>query len=97
MRIRFRRRNTENTLVAQTDPAQLELAQAEAAAIRVDNETARVETVVRNGVPMYRVILGPYTTCAEAQRVARVAAKPGVWIPEGGCDVPPPANEPLAR
>lgn len=72
-------------------------AQAEAAAIRVDNETARVETVVRNGVPMYRVILGPYPTCAEAQRVARVAAKPGAWIPEGGCDIPPPSHEPLAR
>ena len=72
-------------------------AQTEAAAIRVDNETARVETVVRNGVPMYRVILGPYPTCAEAQRVARVAGKPGAWIPEGGCDVPPPADESLAR
>ncbi|HET9424741.1 MAG TPA: SPOR domain-containing protein [Gemmatimonadaceae bacterium] len=72
-------------------------AQAEAAAIRVDNETARVETVVRNGIPMYRVILGPYPTCAEAQRVARAAGKPGAWIPEGGCDVPPPVDEPLAR
>ena len=71
-------------------------AQSEAAAIRVDNETAHVETVVRNGVPMYRVILGPYPTCAEAQRVARVAGKTGAWIPEGGCDVPPP-DEPLAR
>jgi hypothetical protein len=72
-------------------------AQAEAANIRVDNETAHVETVVRNGIPMYRVILGPYATCAEAQRVARAAAKPGVWIPEGGCDVPPPVDDPLDR
>ncbi|MEO5567535.1 MAG: SPOR domain-containing protein [Gemmatimonadaceae bacterium] len=72
-------------------------AQAEAANIRVDNETAHVETVVRNGLPMYRVILGPYATCAEAQRVAKASAKSGVWIPEGGCDVPPAANEPLAR
>ena len=71
-------------------------AQAEAAAIRVGDETARVETVVRNGIPMYRVILGPYPTCAEAQRVARAAGKTGAWIPEGGCDVPPP-DEPLAR
>jgi hypothetical protein len=71
-------------------------AHAEAAAIRVGDETAHVETVVRNGVPMYRVILGPYPTCAEAQRVARVAGKTGAWIPEGGCDVPPP-DEPLAR
>jgi DNA-binding beta-propeller fold protein YncE len=71
-------------------------AQTEAAAIRVGDETAHVETVVRNGVPMYRVILGPYPTCAEAQRVARAAGKTGAWIPEGGCDVPPP-DEPLAR
>jgi hypothetical protein len=71
-------------------------AQAEAAAIRVGDQTAHVETVVRSGVPMYRVILGPYPTCAEAQRVAKAAGKTGVWIPEGGCDVPPP-DEPLAR
>jgi hypothetical protein len=71
-------------------------AQAEAAAIRVGDQTAHVETVVRSGVPMYRVILGPYPTCAEAQRVAKVAGKTGAWIPEGGCDVPPP-YEPLAR
>jgi hypothetical protein len=71
-------------------------AQAEAAAIRVGDQTALVETVVRSGVPMYRVILGPYATCAEAQRVAKTAGKSGAWIPEGGCDVPPP-YEPLAR
>ena len=71
-------------------------AQTEAAAIRVGDQTAHVETVVRNGVPMYRVILGPYATCAEAQRVARAAGKAGAWIPEGGCDVPPP-DESLAR
>lgn len=71
-------------------------AHTEAAAIRVGDETAHVETVVRNGIPMYRVILGPYPTCAEAQRAARAAGKSGAWIPEGGCDVPPP-NEPLAR
>jgi hypothetical protein len=71
-------------------------AQTEAAAIRVGDQTAHVETVVRSGVPMYRVILGPYPTCAEAQRIAKASGKTGVWIPEGGCDVPPP-NEPLAR
>jgi len=71
-------------------------AQTEAANIRVDDQLAHVETVVRNGVPMYRVILGPYATCAEAQRAAKAAGKTGAWIPEGGCDVPPP-DEPLAR
>lgn len=72
-------------------------AQSEAATIQVGRETAHVETVVRNGVPMYRVILGPYATCAEAQRIARESGRPTAWIPEGGCDVPPPANEPLAH
>jgi septal ring-binding cell division protein DamX len=71
-------------------------AQTEAAKIRVGNEVAHVETVMRNGVPVYRVILGPYPTCAEAQKVAHASGK-SVWIPEGGCEVPPPADEPLAH
>lgn len=71
-------------------------AQSEAAKIQVGGEVAHVETVMRNGVPVYRVILGPYPTCADAQRVARASGKT-VWIPEGGCEVPPPENEPLAR
>jgi len=71
-------------------------AQDEAAKIRVGSETAHVETIMRNGVPVYRVILGPYPTCAEAQRAARESGKT-VWIPEGGCEIPPPSDEPLAR
>jgi cell division septation protein DedD len=71
-------------------------AQTEAAKIRVGSEVARVETVMRAGIPVYRVILGPYATCAEAQKVARESGKT-VWIPEGGCEVPPSANEPLAH
>ena len=71
-------------------------AQTEAAKIRVGGEVAHVETVLRSGVPVYRVILGPYATCAEAQRVAKESGKT-VWIPEGGCEIPPPLNEPLAR
>lgn len=71
-------------------------AQAEAAKIQVGGETARVETVLRGGVPVYRVILGPYPTCADAQRVARESGRQ-VWIPEGGCDVPPFLDEQLAR
>jgi len=72
-------------------------AQTEAAAITVENQTAHVETVVRNGIPMYRVILGPYATCAEAQKVAKASGRTNAWIPEGGCDVPPLSDEPLAR
>jgi cell division septation protein DedD len=71
-------------------------AQTEAAKIRVGGETAHVETVLRGGVPVYRVILGPYATCAEAQRAAHDSGK-SVWIPEGGCEVPPGTNEPLAH
>jgi DNA-binding beta-propeller fold protein YncE len=72
-------------------------AHAEAAKITVEGEAARVETVLRSGTPVYRVILGPYPTCADAQRVARASGR-SVWIPEGGCEVPPPpAHEPLAR
>ena len=71
-------------------------AQTEAAKIRVGDEVAHVETILRNGVPVYRVILGPYPTCAEAQRVGRDSGRT-VWIPEGGCPIGPPSNEPLAR
>jgi DNA-binding beta-propeller fold protein YncE len=71
-------------------------AQSEAAKIHVGTDAARVETVMRNGIPVYRVILGPFPTCADAQRAARASGKT-VWIPEGGCEVPPPENEPLAR
>ncbi len=71
-------------------------AQSEAAKIHVGGEVARVEILMRNGIPVYRVILGPYLTCADAQRAARASGK-SVWIPEGGCEVPPPENEPLAR
>jgi cell division septation protein DedD len=71
-------------------------AQTEAAKIRVGDEVAHVETIMRNGVPIYRVILGPYQTCAEAQKTAKASGKT-VWIPEGGCEVPPPSDDPLAR
>ena len=71
-------------------------AQTEAANIRVGNDVAHVETVMRAGVPVYRVILGPYPTCADAQRAAKASGKTA-WIPEGGCTAPPPENEPLAR
>jgi hypothetical protein len=71
-------------------------AQTEAAKIRVGSEVAHVETVMRNGVPVYRVILGPYPTCADAQKAAHASGK-SVWIPEGGCEVPPPLDEPLAH
>lgn len=54
-----------------------------AAQIRVGNETARVITAVRDGSTIYRVVLGPYATREEAERVGR-EAKSSYWVYEGG-------------
>ncbi|MGH7668831.1 MAG: SPOR domain-containing protein, partial [Gemmatimonadaceae bacterium] len=44
-----------------------------AAQINVEGQQARVEPSVRNGVPIYRVVLGPYATRDEADRVGRAS------------------------
>ncbi len=54
-----------------------------AASIRVGNENARVVTGVREGSTIYRVVLGPYPTREEAERVGR-ESKQSYWIYEGG-------------
>ena len=54
-----------------------------AAQIRVGNESARVVTAVRDGSTIYRVVLGPYPTRDEAERVGR-ESKQSFWIYEGG-------------
>jgi hypothetical protein len=51
--------------------------------IHVGNETARVETAMREGQPVYRVVLGPYATREEADRVGR-ESRQSYWIYEGG-------------
>ncbi|HEX6600222.1 MAG TPA: SPOR domain-containing protein [Gemmatimonadaceae bacterium] len=51
--------------------------------IHVGNETARVVTVMREGQPVYRVVLGPYSTRDEADRVGR-ESRQSYWIYEGG-------------
>ena len=51
--------------------------------IHVGNETARVVTVMRDGQPVYRVVLGPYPTREEADRVGR-ESRQSYWIYEGG-------------
>ena len=51
--------------------------------IRVGNETARVVTATRDGQPVYRVVLGPYATRDEADRVGR-ESRQSYWIYEGG-------------
>ena len=54
-----------------------------AASIRVGNENARVVTGVRDGSTIYRVVLGPYPTREEAERIGR-ESKQSYWIYEGG-------------
>lgn len=54
-----------------------------AARIRVGNESARVVTVMREGQPVYRVVLGPYPTREEADRIGR-ESRQSYWIYEGG-------------
>ncbi|MHB1863394.1 MAG: SPOR domain-containing protein [Gemmatimonadaceae bacterium] len=52
-----------------------------AAQIRVDGVAARVVMSVRDGTPIYRVVLGPYATRDEAERVGR-AARHAYWVYE---------------
>jgi cell division septation protein DedD len=54
-----------------------------ASQIHVGNENARVVTAVRDGSTIYRVVLGPYPTREEADRVGR-ESKQSYWIYEGG-------------
>jgi hypothetical protein len=52
-----------------------------AATIRVHNETARVQATPREGQTIYRVILGPFPTKDEAERVGR-DSKQNYWVYE---------------
>jgi septal ring-binding cell division protein DamX len=54
-----------------------------AASIHVGSEAARVVTSVRDGATIYRVVLGPYTTRDDAERVGR-ESKQSYWVYEGG-------------
>jgi len=51
--------------------------------IHVGNETARVVTAMRDGQAVYRVVLGPYATREEADRIGR-ESRQSYWIYEGG-------------
>jgi len=52
-----------------------------AATIRVHNETARVQATPREGQTIYRVVLGPYPTKDEAERIGR-DSKQNYWVYE---------------
>ena len=52
-----------------------------AATIHVRNETARVLSTPREGQTIYRVVLGPYPSKDEAERVGR-DSKQNYWVYE---------------
>lgn len=54
-----------------------------AAQIKVGAENARVVTAMRDGAAIYRVVLGPYATKDEAERVGK-ESKQSYWVYEGG-------------
>ncbi|NUO95048.1 MAG: SPOR domain-containing protein [Gemmatimonadaceae bacterium] len=54
-----------------------------ASQIHVGDQTARVITASRDGSTIYRVVLGPYATREEAERVGR-ESRNSYWVYEGG-------------
>lgn len=55
-----------------------------AAQIHVGGETARVVSAVRDGSTIYRVVLGPYATADEADRVCKDSKQSSCWKYQGG-------------
>ena len=51
-------------------------------AIRVEGRAAHVVPAVREGVTIFRVVLGPYSTRADAERAGRTSGRP-YWVYEG--------------
>lgn len=51
--------------------------------IRVRGQAARVTVTVRDGTSIYRVILGPFPSREEAERVGRESGEPSWWVYEG--------------
>lgn len=54
-----------------------------ASQVHVGSEYARVVTAMRDGSAIYRVVMGPYPTREEADRIGR-ESKQSYWIYEGG-------------
>jgi cell division protein FtsN len=57
-------------------------ARARAKAITVEGQQARVVVGQTNGTAVYRVVLGPYPTKADAERIGR-ASRESFWVYEG--------------
>jgi hypothetical protein len=51
--------------------------------IRVGGQAARIITTARSGTSVYRVVLGPYPTREEAERIGRESGQPSWWVYEG--------------
>lgn len=51
--------------------------------ITVNGQRARVVTTTTAGRNVYRVVLGPYPSRAEAERVGRASRRSGYWVFEG--------------
>ena len=57
-------------------------ARQRAAIISVEGQKARVVTGETNGTTIYRVVLGPYPTKADAERIGR-ESRQSFWVYEG--------------
>ena len=57
-------------------------ARERAATISVEGQKALVVTGETNGTTIYRVILGPYPTKADAERIGK-ASRVSFWVYEG--------------
>jgi SPOR domain len=58
-------------------------AQQLAASIKANGEKAHVVTTTTNGIALYRVILGPFRSRADAERAGQAAGR-DYWVFEGG-------------
>jgi cell division septation protein DedD len=54
-----------------------------ASSIKANGEKAHVVTTTTNGIALYRVILGPFRSRADAERAGQ-AARRDYWVLEGG-------------
>jgi cell division septation protein DedD len=58
------------------------LAREATVGINVDGRTPRIATSVRDGRTMYRVVMGPFTSREEAERVGKASGR-SYWVFEG--------------
>jgi hypothetical protein len=58
------------------------LAREAAAGVNVEGRTPRISTSVRDGRTLYRVVLGPFTSREEAERIGKASGR-SYWVFEG--------------